>query len=339
MFLLFLAIFFCCGLCDSEEGDLGYSLNIGNAIDVFANYGDLSQVTQVVSADYEDENEDSIEPFREKNIRVFENVSSVERLGDTMMDMTILLCETFEDLLSTYFQNFKIEGTEKPWKAFLGDWIYDEIMRTFGIEFDSKSDNCCYVLVKLSKVYKSVKMDTSKDIRVKEYVRYAVDNLNVSNSAEVRRFMKSYGTHYIDSYVTGNFIYQVFKYKRSGYNLLKSYIRLQDRRKSNSDSLRFYFSSYFLKQVGDIRIASGNKNLEEWSRNNLRDSQYLFSRPSLLRLHYNPILAFKLNSMLDNGALLGLGLKILKPIFKDKYKMDKYSEIVENDLKLWEVNA
>ena len=43
--------------------------------------------------------------------------------------------------------------------------------------------------------------------------------------------------------------------------------------------------------------------------------------------------------MLDNGALLGLGLKILRPLFKDKYKRDKYAEIVENDLKLWEVNA
>ncbi|CAH0719161.1 unnamed protein product, partial [Brenthis ino] len=337
MFLLFLVVFVCCGLCGSEEGDLGYSLRIGNAIDVFANYGDLSQVTQVVSADYEDS--DMVEPFREKNIKVFDNVTSKESPGDAMVDMNILLCETFEDLLTTYFQNFNIEGTEKPWKAFLGDWIHDEIMRTFGIEFDFKPDNCCYVLVKLSKVHKSVQMDSTKDVRVKAYVQREIDRLNASDTTSVRRFMKSYGTHYIDSYVTGNFIYQVFKYKRSGYNLLKSYIRLRERRKMNSDNLRFYFSSYFLKQVGDIRIASGNKTIEEWARDNLRDSQYLYSRPSLLRLHYNSVLAFKLNKMLDNGALLGLGLKILRPLFKDRYKRDKYGEIVENDMKLWEINA
>ncbi|XP_045778167.1 torso-like protein [Maniola jurtina] len=338
MFILFLTLFFCCGVCESGEGDLGYSLSIGNAIDVFANYGDLSQVTQVVSADYEEDSLEIVEPFREKNIRVFENVTSIESPGDPMVALNIQLCETFEDLLAGYFGNFKIEGTEQPWKAFLGDWIYDEIMRTFGIEFDTSSDNCCYVLVKLSKTHRTVKMDHTKQIRVKEYMERAINRLDVNDTAAVRRFMKSYGTHYIDSYVTGNFIYQVFKYKRSGYRLLKAYVK-RGRRSSGTDNLRFYFSSYFLKQVGDIRMASGNKRIEEWAKDNLRDSQYLFSRPSLLRLYYNAKLAFKLNDMLDNGALLGLGLKILKPLFRDRYRRDKYAEIVENDMKLWEVNA
>ncbi|KPI98181.1 PREDICTED: torso-like protein [Papilio xuthus] len=338
-FWLFLAVFLCGGLCQSEESDLGYGLNIGNAIDVFANYGDLSQVTQVVSADYEEENAEHVEPFREKNIRLFLNISSRQVSGDTMIDMNILLCETFDDLLATYFENFRIEGTDKPWKAFLGDWILDEIMRAFGIEYDTKPDNCCYVLVKLMKVHKSVQLDSLDNVVVKDYVKRAIDKLNVSDASDVRRFMKSYGTHYIDSYVTGNFIYQVFKYKRTGYNLLRAYIRQRNMRQSSSDNLRFYFSSYFLKQVGEIRIASGNKTVETWAKTNLRDSQYLYSRPSLLRLHYNPILAFKLNDLLDNGALLGLGLKTLRPLFKDRRKADMFAEIVENDMKLWEVNA
>lgn len=79
--------------------------------------------------------------------------------------------------------------------------------------------------------------------------------------------------------------------------------------------------------------------IENWARQNLRDSQYLFSRPSLLRLHYNPILAFKLNDILDTGALLGLHLKTLRPLFKDKFSAERFAEIVENDMKLWEINA
>ncbi|XP_041968912.1 torso-like protein [Aricia agestis] len=324
----------CCVCCDE---DLGYTLTIGNAIDVFANYGDLSQVTQVVSADYDD-NEGS-EPFREKNIRLFENISSRQTPGDSHFDMNIQLCETFDDLLAVYFKNFKIEGTDKPWKAFLGDWILDEIMRTFGIEYDARPDNCCYVLVKLTKVHTAVQVESMERVRVREYVQRAVNSLNVSDGVAIRQFMKSYGTHYIESFATGNFIYQVFKYKRSGYNRLKAYIRLREKHQINSDSLRFYFSSYFLKQVGDIRIASGNKVIEEWARDNLRDSQYLFSRPSLLRLHFNPILAFKLNEMLDNGALLSLSLRTLKPLFKDEYKGRVFAEYVENDMRLWEINA
>ncbi|CAB3232138.1 unnamed protein product [Arctia plantaginis] len=338
--VLCFVVLFCSVLCDSEEDDLGYSLTIGNAIDVFANYGDLSQVAQVVSADYEgyDGNEEIV-PFNERNIRVFVRVTSKETTSEGITDMDVLLCETFDDLLDAYFRSFRIEGTDKPWKAFMGDWINDEIMRTMGLENDSKPDNCCYVLVKLSKRHKTVELNNINTVEPKEYIKRAIDGLNVSDVAEVRRFMKSYGTHYIDSYVTGNFIYQIFKYKRTGYNMLRAYIRLRNHGRAKPDNLRFYFSSYFLKQVGDIRIASGNKTTESWARKNLRDVQYLYSRPSLLRLYYNPVLLNKLTELMDNGALMGIGLNTLRPLFKDKYKADKYAEIVENDLQLWENNA
>ncbi|KAH9634331.1 hypothetical protein HF086_011591 [Spodoptera exigua] len=340
MFLYYFIVLFTFVLCYSEE-DLGYSLNIGNAIDVFANYGDLSQVTQVISADYEgEESEDSIVPFSEKNIKVFANVTSKESRSDAegVTSMELMLCETFEDLLDAYFKNFKIEGTNKPWKAFMGDWIHDEIMRTFGIEYDLKPD-CCFVLVKLTKINKTVELGNLQNVAVKDYVMRAIEDLNVTNTADVRKFMKSYGTHYIDSYSTGNIIYQVFKYKRRGFDLLRSYIAMRNAGRANSANLRFYFSSYFLKQVGDIRIASGNKTIETWARTNLRDGQYLYSRPSLLRLNYNAVLVHKLNNLMDNGALIGLNLKTLRPLFKDKRKADRYAEVVENDLQLWEINA
>lgn len=91
----------------------------------------------------------------------------------------------------------------------MGDWINDEIMRTMGLENDSKPDNCCYVLVKLTKRLKIVELTNINTLEPKEYIKRAIERLNVSDVADVRRFMKSYGTHYIDSYVTGNFIYQV----------------------------------------------------------------------------------------------------------------------------------
>ncbi|XP_059061118.1 torso-like protein [Achroia grisella] len=337
MLLFSLFLIFSCDVCVSEKSDLGYGLNIGNAIDVFANYGDLSQVTQVVSADYEDEKQEPTVPFSEKNIRVFTNATSSEDNNEASSQMDILLCETFENLLDTYFSNFKIEGTDKPWKAFMGDWIFDEMLRTLGIIYDGKGDNCCYVLIKLTKIHKSVKLDDLSQVTIKDYVETAIDELDFRDPIKVRKFMKSYGTHYIDSYVTGNFIYQVFKYKRNWFNILKAKIR--NARHTGSSNLRIYFSSIFLTQVGDIKIASGNKTVEDWARRNLRDSQYLYSRPSLLRLQYSPKLTSKLNQFLDNGALLGLSLKTLRPLFRDRRKGNLYAELVENDLQLWEVNA
>lgn len=64
----------------------------------------------MVSADYEDVNNDPIVPFSEKNIRVFVNVSSKSTERDGITDMDVQLCETFDDLLNAYFKNFVIEG-------------------------------------------------------------------------------------------------------------------------------------------------------------------------------------------------------------------------------------
>jgi hypothetical protein len=66
-------------------------------------------VTQVVSADYEEE-QDVIVPFSEKNLRVFANASSHSVVGGITSHMDILTCDTFDDLLQTYFNNFHIEG-------------------------------------------------------------------------------------------------------------------------------------------------------------------------------------------------------------------------------------
>lgn len=47
------------------------------------------------------------------------------------------------------------------------------------------------------------------DITVKDYINKAIEKLNISDASAVRKFMRSYGTHYIDSFVTGNSMYQV----------------------------------------------------------------------------------------------------------------------------------
>lgn len=96
---------------------------------------------------------------------------------------------------------------------------------------------------------------------------------------------------------------------------------------------------YNIMSLIPFQLASGNKAIETWARQNLRDSQYLYSRPSLLRLHYSPHLAYKLINVLDNAALIGINLKTLKPLFKDRRKAEMYAEIVENDMKLWEINV
>jgi torso-like protein len=58
----------------------------------------------------------------------------------------------------------------------------------------------------------------------------------------------------------------------------------------------------------------------------------------LLKLHENASLLRKLDGLLHNEALLQLNLRTLSPAFKDSVKREWFHEVIDNNLKLWEVN-
>lgn len=85
-------------------------------------------------------------------------------------------------------------------------------------------------------------------------------------------------------------------------------------------------------------MASGNKTVENWATKRLRVHYYIFSYPSLLKLHGEQSLLRNLDSLLGNEALLQLELKTLAPAFKDAKKKKWFEEVIDNYLKLWESN-
>lgn len=93
------------------------------------------------------------------------------------------------------------------------------------------------------------------------------------------------------------------------------------------------FKTFFFQQV-----ASGNKTVESWAMKRLRVHYYIFSYPSLLKLHGEPTLLRNLDTLLGNEALLQLELKTLSPAFKDVKKKKWFEEVIDNYLKLWESN-
>lgn len=87
-----------------------------------------------------------------------------------------------------------------------------------------------------------------------------------------------------------------------------------------------------------LQVASGNKTVENWATKRLRVHYYIFSYPSLLKLHGEPSLLRSLDTLLGNEALLQLELKTLSPAFKDVKKKKWFEEVIDNYLKLWESN-
>ncbi|XP_031337222.1 torso-like protein [Photinus pyralis] len=131
---------------------------------------------------------------------------------------------------------------------------------------------------------------------------------------------------------------QVFVYERTVYREIKERLKTHGISNLSSVELSNFFSPWYAQHMGKIKVASGNKTVESWCHTKLRVHYYIFSYPSLLKIHSNPQLLSVLNGLLQNEALLQLDMRSLAPAFKDPEKQQWFEEVLDNYLKLWEVN-
>lgn len=131
---------------------------------------------------------------------------------------------------------------------------------------------------------------------------------------------------------------QVFVYSKNNYEYIKDKLKTRGIGALSQDDLYNYFAPWYAEHLGQIRCASGNSTVEKWASRKLRLSYYLFTYASLLKLHGNGSLLRSLDTLLGNEAILQLDLKSISVIFKDPSKRKWFQEIIDNYLKLWEVN-
>lgn len=122
------------------------------------------------------------------------------------------------------------------------------------------------------------------------------------------------------------------------YKTIKERLKSKGVSQISNHELTGYFSPWYAEHVGKILSASGNETVENWALQRLRVKFYFFTFASLLKLHGDTKLLSELNGLLGNEALLKLGLKTLAPAFKDVKKKAWFHEVMDNNLKLWEVN-
>lgn len=124
----------------------------------------------------------------------------------------------------------------------------------------------------------------------------------------------------------------------------QAYLRIKERLKTRGVAhlsnleLNNYFSPWYAEHMGSIQAASGNRTVEAWAVQRLRNQYYIFSYASLLKLHGDSALLRQLDGLLGNEALLQLQLRTLAPIFKDPRRREWFLEVIDNYSKLWEVN-
>ncbi|XP_011299841.1 torso-like protein isoform X2 [Fopius arisanus] len=313
---------------------------LGGAINVFSRYGYLSISMRVVPR-----NESDRWIFREPTLDVFQNPPSqpLRPRGKSPTvfegDFHMEFCDNLRQLLQAYFRDFSFERLDRPWRAFTASWSTAAIARNFGINSSFITGDHCYVLVRVARFRDTQKLTISpENLILDETVAKETDNVAINDTVSVIKFIKNFGSHYISSFVTGNSLYQVFVYTPSVYQLIKERLKTRGVAELSSLELRNYFSPWYAKHIGAIQSASGNKSVEAWAIDRLRVQYYVFTYPSLLKLHGDASLLRQLDGLLDNEALLQLELRTLAPLFKDSERRHWFLEAIDNYFKLWEVN-
>lgn len=139
-------------------------------------------------------------------------------------------CDNKQQLFKAYFREFQIEEMSSPWKAFTDGWHAEITAKKLGInssyivgdyrfvELVLKVHKIIYflcinsyVLVRVSRFRERAKLQRpiAPNQLIEQGVLDKINNITVGDTVSVLQFIQKYGTHYINSYVTGNSLYQV----------------------------------------------------------------------------------------------------------------------------------
>lgn len=78
-----------------------------------------------------------------------------------------------------------------------------------GLDVSHATGDYCYVLVRVARHRETANLPMDMEITdLHEPVAKQVASVNVGDSSSVIEFVRSFGSHYVTSYVTGNSLYQ-----------------------------------------------------------------------------------------------------------------------------------
>lgn len=347
-FLLIVAILAqkCFSAFDSDSN----TLVIGRSLNIFSRFGYLSVTMKVVARN--DTQQDWI--FREPTCDILQNVNQyvirkISKSAETQKNSEtetfpgnfhMEFCDNRQQLIQAYFRDIIIERFDRPWRAFAASWHPESIAKHFGItDFTFINEKYCFILIRLNLFRESVYLDKlPTNITFMDRIVDEVQKLQIGDTVGIVKFIRKYGSHYIDSYTTGDSLYQVFVFRKSHYYQIKNRFVTYGYSNINNDELNEYFSPWKALHIGQIRTSSGNRTIEKWCFKNLQMIVPVFKFQSILKLHENDDLFQMAQNLLTNEALLQIRLKSIEIFFQNDSIKRWFQEVLENLIVLWDVN-
>lgn len=126
-------------------------------------------------------------------------------------DFHMEFCDNRRQLYQAYFRDFTIERLDRPWEAFTGGWFPDNAAKKLGINTSFIQGDYSYVLVRVVRFRETgkFKAELPASLTLESDVKERIQNIIAGNVTTAVKFFENVGTHYINSYTTGNSLYQV----------------------------------------------------------------------------------------------------------------------------------
>lgn len=214
---------------ESCVGQRESQLRLGKAINIFIRYGYLSISMKVISY-----NDSETWLFKEPTKNIFKGLDLLKteeyevKPGIFNGDFHMEFCDNKRQLFQAYFRDFQIERLDSPWRAYTEGWHTEIAAKKLGIQSKYlERDDYCYVLVRVSRFRDSAKFarPIPPNQVLEADVARRVQGVAIGDTTSAVQFMNKYGTHYINSYVTGNSLYQVFVFNKRNYAHIKEKLK------------------------------------------------------------------------------------------------------------------
>lgn len=158
---------------------------------------------------------------------------------------------SFERVSNAFCVYRKFNGAKRNRNEMLCELIYstrqqEAAARKLGINSSFIKGDYCYVLVRVSRFRETARLikPIPPNQMLHDDVSAKIQDMQPGNSTETIQFMTTFGTHYINSYVTGNSLYQVrlnFFFFDFRFVLRFAYFFFNE-----VNSMRFFFKKLFL---------------------------------------------------------------------------------------------
>lgn len=316
-------------------------LQLGSTVNIFTRYGFLAWSMRVLP----DTTDGSA--FTEPTKTIYNHKIFIKDTVDaTSITMDMSFCDTVEQLYQTYFKNYHIEGFTEGgvWRGFAGQWENNRMLSAtkLGINETYLDQNVSFVFVRITRTTQKHSIPDGFNFKTDLNGNFVAFLNDVKNTTDVMEFIRTYGTHYIHSYVLGDSVFQVFVFKKRKFTLLRNIYKT----KKNVDPRR-YFSPWYAEHIGKIRKASGSSRDEDWMNMKMVQTFYIMRFTSIFELSKKlNVESFREdrqraidveNMVFKEDILIQLELRTLDSVMSDVIR-DSFKEVLNNQIKLWQVN-